>query len=353
MIEIINDPIKIQSLSNIWNELAEQSKSPLLRSEWFSGCAEACCQSTTLQLITNHSEGAVNAIAPLVLVKKRGFKILELLGTSFLYEPSGLLYKDEEALEELINAMIKIGKPVVLSRIRSDSPEISMLRRINKSCYCVLNDSMPTPFLPITATWPEFEAAMSSRDRYTLRRARKKANSFGKVHLEIASPGPETLMPCLEEFCRVEAAGWKGREGTAIIQDERMKRFIFSYAMAASRIGKLRLCSLRINNVAAASLLAVEYFDSFWVLKIGFDEAFARCSPGILLMHETIHHAFQNRLETYEFLGADAPWIHMWTEQMHPYMTATIYPFSFGGQLGLSMDAGYALVGRTLKLARK
>src|SRR5271169_6383606 len=119
MIEIIHDPMEMPSLADVWNELAEQFETPLLRNEWFAACAEAYCQPGQLQVIINKSGRGIDAIAALVLVKNRGLKILELLGASFLFEPNGLIYRDEEALEELIDSIIKLGKTVVLSRLKS------------------------------------------------------------------------------------------------------------------------------------------------------------------------------------------------------------------------------------------
>ena len=37
--------------------------------------------------------------------------------------------------------------------------------------------------------------------------------------------------------------------------------------------------------------VAVETGGRFWLLKVGYDERFARCSPGSLLLLETIRHA--------------------------------------------------------------
>jgi CelD/BcsL family acetyltransferase involved in cellulose biosynthesis len=347
MIEIIRDPIEIQSLANVWNELAEHFKTPLLRHEWFTACTEAFCKPGQLHVVINNSGRGVDAIAPLVLVQNHGLKRLELLGSSFLGEPSGLIYKDEESLEELINNIIKIGKPVILSRVRSESPEVLMLQRMNKKrSIIVLTNSTGSPFLPIATTWTEFEANMSSRQRYDLKRAQKRAESLGEVQFEILSPNPEILDCYLEEIVHVEAAGWKGREGTALLFDQRLKYFFYLYSNAISRLGPLRICFLRINSRAAAILLAVQHFNRFWALKVGYDETFSRCSPGVLLINETIRHAYMNGLEAYEFLGSDAPWIHMWTKQEHPYVTARIYPFSMSGQFRLGMDATSAVVKR-------
>ena len=351
MIEIISDLNEMQSLAAAWNALADWSKNPLLRHEWFAACAEAFCEPGQLRIAISKTTGGIAAIAPLALTQRHGLEGLEILGASLLGEPGGFIYREKESLEESIHGVIKMGRPVLLSRLRCESPEVSVLQRAkNKGAFIIVRDSVGSPFLSLAAEWAEFEARMSSRHRYDLRRARKRAEEVGQVSYEIVSPGPDVLDHYLEELYQVEAAGWKGRNGTAMLFDERMKRFFRVYSRAACGLGTLRLCFLRLNDKPVAVMLAVEIFNRFWVLKIGYDEAFSRCSPGILLVHETIRHAFEKKLETYEFLGNDADWMHMWTKQQHPYVTARIYPFSIVGHVGLGMDTIFALGGRALKM---
>ena len=351
MIKIIRDPIEMQSLTTAWNELADRSKNPLLRHEWFAACADAFCKPGQLRIAVNNYDGKIAAIAPLALYQRHGLKTYELLGASFLDEPSGFVYKDEGSLDELLKSIIDLGRPILLNRLRSESPKAMMLPGLNKKGSLVfMRGHGGSPFLPITAPWTEYESGMSYRHRYDLRRARKRAGAFGEVRFEIVSPGPDMLDRYLEETYQVEAAGWKGRKGTAILIDERMKRFFQVYSEAICNLGTLRLCFLRINDKPAAVLFAVEQYNRFWVLKIGYDESFSRCSPGILLMHETIRYAFENGLESYEFLGSDAPWIRMWTQQKHPYVTARIYPYSIRGQAALGLDIAHMVLRKAARM---
>jgi CelD/BcsL family acetyltransferase involved in cellulose biosynthesis len=349
---IIRDPVEMESWAPAWNEMAERFKTPLLRHELLAACAEAFCLPGQLHVVMQKSGKGIGAIAPLAFVRKRGWERLELLGSSFLSEPGGFLYRDAESLRDLMLGLMKDGKPMLLSRLGEDSGEVGMLREMNKKrALVVARTETGSPYLPLTTNWAAFEAALSSRDRYDLRRAGKRAERSGKIQFEIANPGPETVDRYLEEIYRVEAAGWKGRQGTALLADERLKRFFNLYAKAASRQGALRLCFLRINDRAVAVQLAAEYYKRFWVFKIGYDEAFSRCSPGILLMHETIRYAFEQGLEAYEFLGFDAPWMHRWTEQKHSHITARIYPFSLRGQLRLGRDAAVSVVNKAFRMA--
>lgn len=336
MVEILQNVRDIESISTQWNLLSKPFKTPLLRYEWFATCAEAFCKPGQLRIVVISYGAELVAIAPMVLNKKT----LELLATSFLFEPSGFIYKDYDSLIELLDVIIAIRKPVFLKRLYSESQEIYMLRKINRGSALILtSNAPPSPWFPIIGSWTDFENSLSSRRRSDLRRAQKRAEDLGHVEFQIFSPASEKLEDYLDEIFRVEAAGWKGRNGSAIVTNKPLKHFFCLYSRVALSLGILRLCILWINEHAAAVQLSIEYAKRFWVLKVGYDEKYARCSPGILLMHETIRYAFEQGLEAYEFLGEEESWIKMWPHEVHTHGSCRIYPLSFQAQLRLGVDA--------------
>jgi CelD/BcsL family acetyltransferase involved in cellulose biosynthesis len=156
----------------------------------------------------------------------------------------------------------------------------------------------------------------------------------------VLRPTPEALDPLLDEAFRVEAAGWKGREGTALAEDSERAAFYRRYAAAACRKGTLRMGFLRIGGRAAAMQLAVTSGGRFWLLKIGYDDSFARCSPGTLLMLETIRYAAAHGLRSYEFLGGLEPWTRVWTQHVRPCVSLRAYPASLRGLAVFTADVG-------------
>jgi CelD/BcsL family acetyltransferase involved in cellulose biosynthesis len=74
--------------------------------------------------------------------------------------------------------------------------------------------------------------------------------------------------------------------------------------------------------------LAVERGGRYSLFKIGYDEEFARCSPGNLLMLHTVQWAAEQELSSYEFLGAQEPWTDRWTETVRSCVDVQIYPLS-------------------------
>jgi CelD/BcsL family acetyltransferase involved in cellulose biosynthesis len=351
MIKIIDDPNQVESMHDEWNRLADRFQTPLLRNEWFSALAQAYYHPGQLHIIVYHTERGIDAIAPLALVKHRGITRLEILGGSFLFEPTGLLYKDELALQKLIDNISKQDKSIILNRLYNNSQEIEAVRKLKSNQFQTqLNQNGGAPYLPITTDWDTFEKSLSSRTRYDLRRAKKRADSLGTVSFETITPTPETFHTYLEKFFEVEAANWKGKQGSAILNNTQMKKFFTLYCQKTAELNTLTFYFLKINEHTAGALITVEYFNRRWVLKIGYNEQFAHCSPGILLIHESLRQSFEQNLSGYEFLGYDAPWIHQWTKQLRDYVSAKIYPRSVNGSIGLGIDTSIDFAKKLFKM---
>src|SRR5207245_1560434 len=82
--------------------------------------------------------------------------------------------------------------------------------------------------------------------------------------------------------------------------------------------GILRACFLRVGGRAAAMKIGAITGNRFWLLTMGYSDEFEECSPGTLLLIETIRHAARSGLLSYEFLGGDEPWIRVWTQVLRP-----------------------------------
>ena len=151
---------------------------------------------------------------------------------------------------------------------------------IEVAASCSIAACAGFPWIPLDASWTRPEERLNAGRRSDLRRARRIAERIGPVHVEVLSPSPTDLGRLLREAFAVEAAGWKGRAGTALACDPVRQTFFRRYADAACRRGMLRIGFLRIGDIPVAMQLGVEWGGRFWLLKIGYDEAFSRCSPG-------------------------------------------------------------------------
>jgi CelD/BcsL family acetyltransferase involved in cellulose biosynthesis len=100
---------------------------------------------------------------------------------------------------------------------------------------------------------------------------------------------------------------------------------------------------MNIGGRTAAMQYAVECGERFWLLKIGYDEHFARCSPGLLLLRHAISDAARRGLRSFEFLGGNEAWTQVWTQETREMVTLRAYPFKPLAMIGLAADAARSL----------
>ena len=103
-----------------------------------------------------------------------------------------------------------------------------------------------------------------------------------------------------DDLLRIEASGWKGAEGTAMATQADQAAFLRACVAALDAVGHSHLLTLEAGGQTIAVCWAVESGDVLYLLRIAFDERFARCSPGGLL--ESAAAEFFHRSTTAAFM---------------------------------------------------
>jgi len=337
---------RLEEIAPFWRALGGENTSPIQQCLWSESCCAALPLEGKLHLVVVKTGPRTGAIAP--LVRAEGvLGRLEYLGVKVLREPTDLVFSDPDALKSLANALVNLGSPLFLDRIPADSPAIAAIQEAYRGRGLVLlRPAQPYPRILLHEGWRKPESQLNSGRRSDLRRAARNAEKIGPVSYQILSPNPAQLGPILEEALEVEAASWKGSEGSAIARDKLRGPFYRHYARAASAAGILRVCFMRVGGHAVAMQLALECAGSFWLLKTGYREEFARCSPGMLLIAETIRYAASKDLVSYEFLGNAENWTRIWTRDEIQTVTIRAYPFRVKGIAALAVDTFQAALRR-------
>jgi len=127
--------------------------------------------------------------------------------------------------------------------------------------------------------------------RENLRRRRRKLEKRGSVSVDIRK-GELATSDFLQEFLTLEAAGWKGRLGTAITNNSDLTAFYTTLVENCSARGQLEWHGIRVGNRLVAGQLGIRCGASLVLPKFAFDEEFSDCSPGHLLTEEVFKEAF-------------------------------------------------------------
>lgn len=304
--------------------------------DWMSACFQDVPPGQA-ELTIVQRNGALVAAALFSSKKIHGVSHRVMPGVEEYYEPTQFLAADHDALERLVQHLARRRSPLICGRLPANSPTVSALQQaFGRRGTIHVRPEKSWPGITLDASWSSPESHLNSGRRSDLRRARRRAEELGPLETEILRPAPEDLDRLLDIAFQIEEASWKGDAGTALSTDAARGAFYRRYAHAACRRGALRVCFLKIDGQPVAMQLAVVQSNRFWLLKIGYDSAFARCSPGLLLIRETIAHSVQEGLVGYEFLGTSESWTEVWTKDERACVSLTAYPRSVIGAAALA-----------------
>jgi Acetyltransferase (GNAT) domain len=130
-----------------------------------------------------------------------------------------------------------------------------------------------------------------SKRRKELKRLKARLGEQGSLELAVLQPA-ENLTPFIENLLALEASGWKGKRGTAVAQDAAMARALRGGLAAMHERGRVRFWQMTLDGKPVASLFALIDGSEASLGKIAFDEAFAKYSPGVLLILEATQALF-------------------------------------------------------------
>jgi CelD/BcsL family acetyltransferase involved in cellulose biosynthesis len=179
------------------------------------------------------------------------------------------------------------------------------------------------------APWFEVEGVEERIHRRFRGDMRRLERQLGGVELERVTAFDRAA---LRDVLRLEASSWKGRAGTAIACEAKLVAFYAATARVFARRGQLTIAFLRARGERIAACFALEDSETFHLLKIAHDPAYARFGPGQLLVRETALDAARRGLARYDLLGHDTAYKMKWTDKVRSHVAITVYAPSLRGR---------------------
>jgi|SRR5262245_37244668 len=184
----------------------------------------------------------------------------------------------------------------------------------------------------------ELASRLSPIFRGNLRKARNELAKLNHVEFITARSRSE-VDRALDEFLAVEASGWKGEAGerSAINLDGRVLCFYQSLTRNFSRIGACEINLLRAEGRCVAGQFCIVTGDTSYILKIGYDEAYAQVAPGNLLLEQTIQRYLREGAIKYVNLVTDTPWHSCWRPLSYVVSRAWVFNITAPGLTAYSL----------------
>jgi CelD/BcsL family acetyltransferase involved in cellulose biosynthesis len=166
--------------------------------------------------------------------------------------------------------------------------------------------------------------------RAKLRKKRRKLEKAAVVELREITTLDSAL---IERFYAMEAAGWKGRGGTAIINDGPARKFYDRIAAEAAARGYLCMYSMAAGGKDIAIHFGFRLGAGYYLPKITFDETWGEYSPGQITFEEVLGRCKSGGLALFDFLGPTAPWKEKWASSYLPHWHCSIFRRGLAGRV--------------------
>lgn len=339
-------------LADAWARLEQGATLPTQGLGFVTALSQTLLKEARLEVFLGRGAGGIRALIALCRGEERWARWRHA-GACEIFEPCDALCEDAPNAKALAEMLAREGRPIALDRLPASSLLIPALRRAMRGRGLVsLRPAMASPFITLDPSWQQAEDHFNAGRRSDFRRAARRAAAIAPLFHEVIVPDPSEFDRLFDEAVAIEQRGWKSRSGSAMARDPAKEAFFRAWLREACLQGSLRIAFLRIGQQAVAMQMALVMANRFWLLKIGYDEAYGKCSPGNLLMLHTIGHAAREGLETYEMLGAMEPWIaDLWTQERHECLRLRTYPLSLAGLVALAQDGREWLRGRLARPA--
>jgi CelD/BcsL family acetyltransferase involved in cellulose biosynthesis len=194
-------------------------------------------------------------------------------------------------------------------------------------------ESPPSPFIRLNCSFETFFNRLKGPYRYNLRKRYEKLCKLGTVDVEVISDKNHVRDVMQQDGLRIEAAAWKGREGTAINSDANVTEFYIRMAERAAELEWLRLTFLRLNGKRIAFDYILRHKQSLYGVKIGYDPTYHTYSPGNMLLNLILQDACGEGMMEYDFLGVNDEWKFDWTKETRSHQWLFIFRDTIRGRL--------------------
>jgi CelD/BcsL family acetyltransferase involved in cellulose biosynthesis len=309
-----------------WDALARQASepNPFLES-WYLLAALRALQPARVQLWCVERDGALIGLLPVATTRSYyGRPIPHLAGwthpNSFLGAP--LVARGvEEAFWQAVMAHADGHAGLGLFLHLADLPLTGALADALRSVLTsrphglVWREERAMLASPLS---PEayLEASMSGKKRKELRRQHARLSETGELTVERHRDATD-LPVWIEHFLTLEAAGWKGKAGSALACRPDTAALFREAMRGAAQAGRLERLALMLDGRPIAMLANLLTPPMGFSYKTAFDEDLARFSPGVLLQRENLALLDDAAIEACDSCAAaDHPMIdHIWRER--------------------------------------
>jgi CelD/BcsL family acetyltransferase involved in cellulose biosynthesis len=350
-IELINTIEGFLKLKPVWNEVLSKSDSdiPFMTFEWFEFWWKMFGSDSEMLVFVVREDSEITGFVPLIRKRTwlRGLRVTMISFMANYYSvrtamviardgrvfPAILDYLKEAAIDfDIINLDLLVsGSATDLQINDALAPSNGKKRQFLKM------NAEQSPYIVVESDWAAFMKSRSHNFRHNLTRAKKRFNE--EPGYEIAEYSQGDVQKGINELLDVSRTSWKYKAGTAIVNSKEKVRFFSEFAYMACMAGWLRLYILKVKREPIAFVYCLLYKQKLYGLKIGYNDEFARFSPGEFLRSQIFERFFKEEVKEIDLLGDKEPSKMNWTSLFRSHSKYWIYGDTIKGRLLLFIES--------------
>lgn len=308
-IEEISD---LEALRGEWSDLCDRSPrvTPFQRPEWLIPWGRAFPPGEPWVLAVRR-EGRLAALAPLLVYPHEGKRTVAFCGggvsdyCDVVTDPNG----EDEAVAALLAHLMERRDRWEAADLEP-LPGASPLLRISQGS---IETRDVCPGLDLPDRVEDLGKVVHTRQLANLRKYRRKAGALGELRLETARE--ETRNGMLEILIRFYTARREALGEPGMLSEKSLLAFHREVAAGFQARGTLGLYTLCLDGDPIAALYGFRERDTFYWYMQGFDERWAKLSPGAMGVGAVIEDLLLRGVRKLDFLRGREPYKYSWGAQ--------------------------------------
>jgi CelD/BcsL family acetyltransferase involved in cellulose biosynthesis len=183
--------------------------------------------------------------------------------------------------------------PILFRDLPLDHPTTQML--LQSATQTKIINRWKRAILHLEGTYENWlQTNFDQKRRKELKRLRARLSEQGQLESVELQSGDD-LAPFTSAFLKLEVESWKGKRGTAIGNSPQATKALEAGLEAMHRAGRLKFWLIKFNQQPIAALFALTDDGEATLGKIAHANAFAKYSPGVLIILDATAALFADK----------------------------------------------------------
>ena len=312
---------QLRELASPWDALVRtQPGTPFLESAFLLPALKAF--GTGNELLCLQQDGGQLRNAAIIQKSGKGmweaFQPSQLpLGPWVSCADSDLAVDMNSLMRQLPGLTLGLGVPQLDSRKQTRPIDGTVVRT---------QDYIQTAWVDIDGSFDTYWETRGKNLRQNTRKQRNKLKAEGtETRLECID-SPTAVAGAMADYGKLESAGWKAGDGTAVHPDNVQGRFYRDMLENFCAMGRGRIYRYCFGDKVVAMDLCIQDEDAIVILKTTYDESYKVVSPSTLMRQDQFQQLFnEHTFKRIEFFGKIMEWHTRWTGSARDIYHANIY----------------------------